>query len=110
LKKAYPKDTASQPPNIAEAERWSEEHRDAAAACERLMPLPPWGEDRANPQFGANLHEWVQCMNGKGLSIAETPENPESPWRYRGTSTVPAAENDKIVADCEQATMGKSDK
>jgi hypothetical protein len=101
-------DPDTQPNNIAGAEQWGRDHARAGDACRSLLPELPWGEDKANPQYRDNIHQWVKCMNDKGLKVIETPDNDESPWRYADDATV--ADKDKIELDCEKATIGKFDK
>jgi hypothetical protein len=103
-------DLDTQPHTIAGAEKWSRDHQDAGTACGDLLPLLPWGLDRSNPQYRDNIHQWVKCMNDKGLNIVETPDNDEQPWTYGGDSTVVGEARDKIERDCEKATIGKFDK
>lgn len=101
-------DVDTQPNNIAGAEKWSADHKDAGDACRAKLPLLPWGMDRENPAYQDNMHKWVQCMNDKGMHVVETPDNDESPWTYSSDSQPPNA--DKIEHDCELAILGPSDK
>jgi hypothetical protein len=103
-------DLDTQPNTIAGAEQWSRDHADAGAACGNLLPLMPWGEDRANPQYRDNIHQWVKCMKDKGLNVIETPDNEESPWQFGGASSLSPEAGHQAETDCEKATMGKFDK
>jgi hypothetical protein len=99
-----------QQPNssIQAAEEWSAAHKDAGKACLPKLPLLPWGEDHDNPAYQDNMHAWVQCMTAKGMKVAESPGDDESPWHY--TSDTQPAGSDKIEQDCELQVMGPSDK
>jgi hypothetical protein len=103
-------DLDTQPNNIKGAEQWGRDHADAGAACGDLLPLLPWGMDRDNPQYRDNIHAWVKCMNDKGMKVAETPDDEESPWRFAGESTLSPEARDQVETDCEKATIGKFDK
>jgi hypothetical protein len=103
-------DTSQMPPSITGAAQWSKDHARAGDTCRQLMPLMPWGLDKANPQYRDNVHQWVKCMTDKGLSVVETPDDEDSPWRYTSNSTMSGDARAKIEDDCEKATVGKSDK
>ena len=83
-----------------------QDHQRARDTCLPLLPLLPWGLDRANPDYRDNVHQWVKCMNDKGMNVIETPDNPDSPWRYTDSSKPSST----IELDCEKATVGKSDR
>lgn len=79
-----------------------------ADACLDKLPRPPWGMDRANPAYRDNVRKWVQCMNDRGMRVAETPDNGESPWTSTSDNQPP--DSDKIEHDCEVEILGPSDK
>lgn len=101
-------DPDQEPPSIAGAEQWAAAHQDARTACISKLPLLPWGEDSANPAYKDNLHKWVLCMTGQGMSVVESPDDAESPWHYGDGKQPPNA--DKIEQSCEVQVMGPSDK
>lgn len=99
-----------QQPNssIKAAEAWSAAHQDARNACIGKLPLLPWGEDRENPAYRDNVHNWVKCMTDQGMDVVETVDDKESPWHF-GDGNQPA-DSAKIEQDCEVKVMGPSDK
>jgi hypothetical protein len=107
--KEHGADTDTEPPNIKGAERWMAEHSGAVHACQSLAPLPPWGLDPANPQYRNNIHQWVKCMNDRGLKVIETPDDEHQPWQYAGDTALAPEEKNRIEHQCEKETIGKSD-
>jgi len=108
--KAHGADTDTQPNNVKDADRWMTEHSDAVDACQSVAPQLPWGLDPANPERRNNIHQWVQCMNDRGLKVIETPDNADQAWTYAGTSSLPAEEQARIELECEMQTIGKFDR
>jgi hypothetical protein len=94
--------------SIKAAEEWSAAHQDARNACIGKLPLLPWGEDRENPAYRDNIHNWVKCMTDQGMDVVETPDADQSPWHF-GNRDQPA-DSAKIERDCEVKVMGPSDK
>jgi hypothetical protein len=101
-------DVSQEPPSIKGAEEWAAAHKDAGTACVSKLPLLPWGEDSANPAYKDNLHKWVLCMTGQGMSVVESPGDSESPWHYGSGQQPP--NSDKIEQTCEVQVMGPSDR
>jgi hypothetical protein len=102
-------DLDTMPPSIEGAARWAQEHQSAGLACRSLLPLPPWGLDRTNPEYRENVRQWVECMNDRGLSIIATPDDAQSPWRFGGDSALSPEESSRVQQDCMKETIGKSD-
>jgi hypothetical protein len=108
--KEHSADVDTQPHNITDADRWMVEHSAAVDACKPVAPLPPWGEDPANPEYRDNIHQWVKCMNDRGLKTIETPDDEEQPWTYAGTSGLAPAQQSRIEHECEMETIGQFDR
>ena len=51
----------------------------ALAACQQLLPLPPWEEDRSNPDAQAFVQAVVDCLHGKGIKYVEIDGDASSP-------------------------------
>ena len=51
----------------------------ALAACQQLLPLPPWEEDRSNPDAQAFMQAVVDCLHGKGIKYVEIDGDASSP-------------------------------
>ena len=94
--------------SIKAAEEWSAAHQDARNACIGKLPLLPWGEDRENPAYRDNVHNWAKCMTDQGMDVVETPDDDESPWHF-GDGKQPA-DAATIEQQCEVKVMGPSDK
>jgi hypothetical protein len=107
--KGHGADTNLMPPNTEAAGRWVEEHRGAYDACADLAPQSPWGEDPANPEYRNNIHQWVQCMNARGLNVVETGDE-EQPWTYRGNSRLSPQEQQNVELACEKEVMARFDR
>jgi len=50
----------------------------ANVACENFMPLPPWEEDRKNPDAIDFMERVVACLHSKGVKYADVVDDPSS--------------------------------
>lgn len=51
---------------------------EALAACQQLVPLPPWEADRSNPDARTFWQAVVDCLHGKGVKYVEISDDPTS--------------------------------
>jgi hypothetical protein len=74
--------------------------------CKGKMPSqPPEMDQKRNAKYVDDYHEWVKCMNGKGLPVVET-DPPGSGWTYNGPSKNTEEQNRRIEHDCMLSAFG----
>ncbi|WFE65253.1 hypothetical protein [Micromonospora sp. WMMD714] len=61
----------------------SDKTSEASRACDRLMPLPPWEFDPANPEAGDFARDVVKCLKGKGVRYVEVGSDGTG-WAFGG--------------------------
>jgi hypothetical protein len=84
----------------------SPESKAAEDKCKGKLPLqPPEMDAKTNPKYLDDYHEWVKCMNDKGLPVVET-DPPGSGWTYNGPSRNTEEQNRKIEHDCQLSAFG----
>ncbi|MCU1683366.1 MAG: hypothetical protein JWQ81_4105 [Amycolatopsis sp.] len=73
----------------------------AVAACAGKLPIqPPEMDQSTNPHFLDDYHDWITCLNAKGVPV--TPTDPfGSGWTFTSQPTVGEAQEQKIEQDCK---------
>jgi len=77
----------------------------ALQACRSLQPHPPWQEmPQYNPNYQRDFAQWVTCLNAKGVPVKAVPGG----WTYNGTSSLSAAQQDKVTLGCEMQAFNEN--
>jgi hypothetical protein len=77
----------------------------AVQACRSLQPHPPWQEmPQYNPNYQRDFAQWVTCLNAKGVPVKAVPGG----WTYNGTSSLSAAQQDKVTLECEMQAFNEN--
>jgi hypothetical protein len=75
----------------------------AVQACASKKPngLPPEMDPDKNPNYQAQWHENVKCLQGKGMPILETPDG----WTWNSDHAVPPKNEEQIEIECQVQTF-----
>jgi hypothetical protein len=75
----------------------------SAKVCASKQPLQPAETDpKRNPHYADDFHDWIKCMNSKGLKVVALPDN--EGWNY-ASNTLPS-NSDEIENDCRLKAFG----